>query len=202
MKRNDRWERLNDFLIVEDAYLAAEEKARRAAQEDPGIEERIETVTQAIEEEFEDFRQMLEEIAESPALPSLAAKTMLYQITLGLIDRGETEPFLPVAEALCRHCGLACGREQLRYALQCGKPLFETEGVLNGAQCGTFWMTLIACFYRELGAEEEPPQPQLEEVFEQAEKFYRDFADEGAKNQQLARNFERYRKAYYQQQQE
>ena len=190
----DYWDRLNSFLITEDAYQAEEERNAREEQCDAAMAD-AEVVAVELEAEFEEFVSHLRalELPDGEAPEGEACRVMFREISAGLIARGEIKPFVIVVAALRSRCPAPFTDEELEYSFAWKKPLFEKVGVLNDRECGTFWLKIIS---RLPSVTDGESGGELDDLLALAEKFYSDFAGEGAADIDLAGKFAAHRRRF------
>lgn len=190
----DFWDRLNSFMITEDAYQAEEERLASDAEYDAFMAD-ASVIAAELEEEYEDFISHLRALSLTDAEPVErdAGKVMLREITAGIIAKGQIEPFDVIAEMLCRSCSIECARKDIDGAFVSKRPLFDKVGVLNDGECGTFWLRIISRLPPET---DEQRGEALGGLLELAEKFYSDFAGERAEDIDLAGKFAAHRRRF------
>ena len=205
--RRERAERGQQFADRQHGYFTGyaiaqqefEERARReaSAAQAEDVRAQMRSVTEAIDREINRFLAMLRALpVAAPQVQPLAERTVFYEITRGLIARGELEPFIQIVDSLRASHAVPCTKEDIAAAFHSETPLFQAEGALTETVCGSFWLRLISDLPASPFGNGEGYPPVLFALFFQAEKFYSDFAGDGAVPLHLDEYFARHHQRY------
>lgn len=195
MSWGDKKDREDTFrrFVIEESFYGEERKQQLRALSD--LSAQAAEIVGELDGEYRKFEGLAGAlpVRDAEALAAMAGRAVFYEITAGLIARGDCEPFLDILDAVCRRRGAPCGRADIARAFAAKEPLFRTEGALTRDECGTFWLKLISRLPPAQSASVEGEPEELAGLIALAESFYSEFAGDAALPPRLYERFAEHR---------
>jgi hypothetical protein len=196
-RHTDFWDPAGGFFLgysLAQDEMARQNRSCQAAQQEQArreLREQVRAVAENLSRELDGFLTLLDALPDGRALRPLAVKTALYEMTAGLIARGELlPPFLDVLGFLCERPDVPCGKGDVEAACSSGAPLYRTAGILTDAECGLFWQKLMTALTASPRGDGYPYAQN--ELLQKAEEFYFDFAGDSSVSLRYCEHFQKH----------